>query len=221
MPKVSKIEIRIKDKTHIYDVFFSPKQDKQFHIPKFPEDILKIVGKSAYEVVERFERVSDLEKSVREVLEEYYERMSVQRKVIIYSMDFSQEFRMNRTSIDSWAGRNPLIELPKQFDSFCSLREKTKGYGLSFDFCVATETKGAETKYLRQWKNDKGQIEMDSGGTRLQVGEAVIDWTPEREAFFENMKEAMTKMAVKFCDFFGQDEKKLLRIMDSGTKLLS
>ena len=91
MPKVSKIEIRIKDKEHIYDVFYSPKSDKQFHIPKFPEDILKIVGKSAYEVVERFERVLELENSVRAVLQEYYERISVQRKVIIYSLDFSQE----------------------------------------------------------------------------------------------------------------------------------
>jgi hypothetical protein len=221
MPKVSKIEIRIKDITHTFDVFYSPKQDKQFHIPKFPEDILKIVGKRAYEVAERFERVIDLEKSVREVLEEYYERLSVQRKVIIYSLDFSQEFIMERKSIDSWAGSNPEIKLPKQFNSFHSLREKTKGYGMSFDFCVATETKGAETKYLRQWKNNKGQVEMDSGGTRLQSGEMAIDWTPEREIFFENMRDAMTKMAIKFCDFFGQDEKKLLGIMDSGTKLLS
>jgi hypothetical protein len=220
MAKVSKINISIGDNDHQFEAHYSDKL--KFHVKNFPQEILLVNGEWSGKI-QNHERMVELENSVRALLKEYYERIKSQRKVILYTLIFSQNFKMRQTGIGSYSGDNPKIKIPSPFDGMYTSSDRGKdinGYGLVFDFCVATEITGSQTKYIRQWKSEGGIVEMEKYATRSSKDEVAIDWTPQREAFFENMKEAMTMMAIKFCDFFGKDEKKLLDVMDSGMKLI-
>lgn len=80
-----------------------------------------------------------------------------------------------------------------------------RGVEIKFDYAVANRFKyGDHVTYC------------DDEGKKIWIGgESEMDWTPEREAFFAGFQAAMEKAILRADSFFGQNSKKLSKLIDS------
>jgi hypothetical protein len=76
---------------------------------------------------------------------------------------------------------------------------------------------------VRRW-NEGDVIFLDDRGDSRAVDkdeDKLIEWTPEREAWFENMEKQMRDLMEKLQSFMALKEKHVEKMIDSGTLLLT
>lgn len=217
MPIIKKEwEFREGDHKHAFALYFS--DSEQFYIKDFPREILDVVNSKRDAGQNFFPRNHETKQSlydaVKRCLKEYYEIIATTKKVIVITAVFSKKYAGRNDSFGSWSSGNPNFKLPKKHGI------AGEGYGFSFEWHVATEFSGAEKKYRKEFVNENGKVCKEAYPDKLGHDEIVMDYTPEREAFFRNMQAGMDKMVLAVCAFFRQDEQNLLAAIDSGMLLL-
>lgn len=80
-----------------------------------------------------------------------------------------------------------------------------RGVKIQFDYMVANRLRyGDSTSYF------------DDTGKKVWIGgESVMEWTPEREAFFASFQQAMEQAILRADAFFGKNSTKLAKLIDA------
>lgn len=100
---------------------------------------------------------------------------------------------------------------------------------LEFGFVVGEENiVGSKKTYLRRWMDESPFEDQEREMTEDLTGLTdkfsdnwdIMDWTPEREQFFENLKAGMHQM-IEQVDGFVSDNESFAALIDQGKNLLS
>ncbi len=80
-----------------------------------------------------------------------------------------------------------------------------RGVKIQFDYMVANRIRyGGTVAYF------------DDGGKKVWIGgESVMEWTPDREAFFSGFQAAMEQAILRADTFFGKNSTKLAKLIDA------
>lgn len=204
MPKVSSVTLTIKGELKEYAIHYL-KQDK-FYIKDFPEDVFRLVNSVTCDLTragKQFETEQELTDYYEEFVKRYHEIISQTRKVIAYHISAPLAFRS-------------LPEVAREVsDKLGYAGQGNNIFGFTINYGVFLQRIGNGTTFFTI------QPDGSTGGiAHFEFKQSIIiDYTPEREAFLENMKERMKEMFLKVLSFM-MDEKKFMELIDSNVKLL-
>ena len=208
MPKIKTKQFTIAGKWT--DVNFYYTSNKGFYAKGIPEEV-ESVAERHFEI-NGYEKECELKEAIRTALFKYHEYIEKKRKVIAYRVTMTTDMRSIKTGEGSWSGSKPWV--PDCFKRGCDMDGFHSGYGFVVEWKILMEVKARSTTYY--------DIDKDQGARfarRLDEGFQVVDWTPEREAAFVQIDQALEKAVQKLATVLG-DQEKLLFLVDSGVKLL-
>ncbi len=164
----------------------------------------------------QMETESQLRNDLSKAVELFKELTSQTRKVILFQCVSSPMLSMHQESQNSFRGRKSGIGTKMGSANFGAL-ECTIG----IQYEVAMEITKGEPKYFKIDETGKmvGEISLYRGAQHITY--RVMEWSEEREAFFKNIYSGMESMFLKMAQFFSDDDKQVLQLIDaSGGKLL-
>lgn len=197
MPQVRSRTVRFDGKSYVRKTTVD--KDGVFHIrlPMAARDILKCDEISA-------PTLKEVEKLWDEKMGKYKSARTIERKVIYYRIQCNSS------------------EYEGEDISFCD------GVALAVAAQVLTETKGtySDGKKSYSYRVEKSslpdsmtRVDRSFHGLQNEDPDCMIDWTPEREAFFKQVGEAIDQLIVKL-DSVLNNRERLLEIIDSGARVL-
>lgn len=215
MPKVDIVIANFeKDIDTSFDVWYT--RATKFEIKGLPEKFLQVMDgkfrKSGYDTVEQ------AQEALEEATKIYREKIKSERKVILFRIAASENMtREPGTEIIAgqrmWGKRK--AKMGNRIHSFDN-PSILKGEVLGFHFLIALETNDGDKEYT---------IIQEAGLKQHYSRYAdydVIDWTEEREMFFQRISAGMHTLLHKLAYFFSEDEQVLLqRIHQASESTLS
>lgn len=210
--KVGNIKIRIRkdEMEQSYALHYSQKD--KFSIKGLPTELLRLSGFEPTHFPTENELVSQLEAAIRK----YNELKKTERKVIMFKVGASTLLRMNKVSQGHYQGIKRGVSENIGDINFAN------GAGIGIEFKIAIEfdegikqyfeleESGLPSKYPVRFSRDEWMI---------------IDYSLEREEFFNSIINSMQEMVFKLSQFFGGDTEKVANLIDStvsnNQKLLS
>ncbi len=223
MPKVSTLQLSINGEQKMFPVHYS--KNEKFTLKDFPADILKVAGVTDNEeLCERrrnlFPTEADLKSWYDEVLQLLHEKQKTTRKVIVYSINATQALFANYILEEDGYARLDVKpgftqELINQtFNS--DFGEACQGiWKLGINFRIMFEQNFDGLKYFHC--NPDGTI--GNQNTVNGIKDIVIDYTPEREVFFQQVRQAMSDMLLKILQTM-INPAKLVEFIDANQKLI-
>lgn len=197
MPKVSKESIYIDHEigTFTVEVYFSAKHGT-FTI-KLPERVKNILGKEEV----GSDTFDGAKIEFRKAVADYKQALTAERKVIRYAFKAKAEFVTEKNG-DDW----------KWFDANEVSFARGTAMDLFYEVCIERTVDGKKAYYHLNGNFIAGHYEEDK--------EKTMDWTKEREAFFEALKHGLELSIMKAHKFFNANSDDIVRFIDSGGKLL-
>lgn len=205
MPKVSSVKFKIKGEPKEFPIHYL-KQVK-FYIKDFPDEVRRIVWASTSDFnrgSKKFETEQELIDYYKNLIDRYHDIISQTRKVIAYHISAPSRFK----------------ELPKVTRE---IKEKLgyagdgeNEFGFTIDYSIFLQRIGDGSAFFEV-------LPDGSAGRNANFAfnqSTIIEYTPEREVFLQNMKQKMQDMFLKVISVM-MDEKKFTAIIDNGIKLLS
>ena len=203
MPKITEYIFNINQERVKIGIYYGT--SKKFYAKNVPDDILALQEGQP----EGFEKESELYHYLHHAIDHYHEEIKKSRKVIVYSLSMTTNLCMNKIDQNHWSGFKEW--LPDDFSHRSKM--EGEGYGFSISWSVLMEISSAELNYYEI--NDDGSIGY---GTYLD-NRSVIEWTPEREAAFEEIAASLEKMVKKIAGVLC-DKERFNFILDNKIKLL-
>ena len=210
MPQVRSRTVRFDGENYVRKTTVDKDGVFKIIIPTTAREILGIKEVTA-DTVEKVERLW------MKKIEEYKTAKTTTRKVIHYRFE-------NNSSIMGPDSKDPddQICIYSSSDiSFCN----GVAIALSAGVFIEAETVYSDGKKTYRYEEVESTFPSSMHGSHTDFGPSVryredslksmIDWTPEREAFFKQMGEAIEQLILKM-DGVMNDKKKLLEIADSG-----
>lgn len=203
MAKIGKTHTTVNNQFTVLEVHYN--QSRGFFHKGLPHEVYELteLGKTKH-LSEK-----DLGIALYCALEEYHEKTKKQRKVILFELLGSSELINNKTeSVNGtmYSGTKNGVS-----DKFASSRGNGE-YSFGFTHHILLETVAKNKEYHCIDKDDnitrRYQRDMNERGINI------IDWTPEREQFFLELKEQLFNLIVGVSTFF--DNPEYLKLMDTG-----
>jgi len=202
MPKVGKITIRFHKDEQLREFDLHYSQKEKFHIKNVPHEFVRLTEfiSSGYATEE------GLRDRLHECVHDYQEKLKTERDVILYKICASTHLTSNITGEGNYSGQKKGV----------SKRISGMGYGVpvcSFgvEYKKCKEIDEGGKKYFPYKEDGTLGYEM-----RVEKSWSVIDWTPERESFFLSMYDNMENMIQKISLFFGDDDERVLSLIDAA-----
>lgn len=221
MPKVDTIHITIAGIQEKIEVWFTTKE--QFHIKKFPGSVLKVLN--MYTDNFRSEILRNVHIKVFRAKNDYEKIIKTKHKIIFVRVATGEETYL-RIGVDnlershSSTSCNPKDEYRKFTGS--TFRE-ISGYGFGIEYEIGYKyISGEKITYTQMYENSPDldrEDEWSEHSYDLGSHEMALDWTEEREQYLKDLTKTIDKTAEGIAEFF-KNEKKLVKKLDSGTKLL-
>lgn len=210
MAKVSKIKLKIKNHYgEDYEVHYNAKGLPMFSVKGLPDDFKIITGVHPF----GFNTEAELERAIVSAVEEYKRLKQVQRKVIVYSASASAELTMKKVEGTDNHYFGTLSGISKKLDRTPPQSERAC-FGISYS--VMMEIDQINKKEYYPIKSD-GSLGY---GKLLDSKQQVMDWSEERERFFENIYTSMRAMVLKMSNFIDQDPEEIAQLISGNQKLL-
>lgn len=210
MPKVGKIEVRFRDDEKIqqFDLWYSQKE--KFFIKGLPQQFLKLLDFCSF----GYPTEEALKNDLRDAVKKYKELLKIERKVILYRIAATAELTSNKTGEGTYSGNKREIS-----NKFSSMGFGVPNCSLGIEYVIAKEVDEGGKKYF-PYRED-GSLSYDMKIAKNVWG--IIDWTPEREQFFQSIYGAMQELVIKLSSIFLEDDEKVAQLIDtsSGQKFLN
>lgn len=202
MPKVGKITVQIPGRERKdYDLYYSQKD--RFCIKGIPDDFIMLTGFRP----EGYTTEAILWETLHVAIQTAREKLKSQRKVIVFKIAAATHLRMVKVGDGEYQGYR--LGISKDIDEMpfgvpmCSM-------GLEYHIYIEVND-GIKKEYHTITGSDSfGRI---NGISSLFT---IIDWTQEREDFFESIYESMSGLLRKLSTFFfSRDLETVLKAIDS------
>jgi hypothetical protein len=209
MPKVSKIKLHLKNQYgEYYEVHYNAKNAPMFSVKGLPEDFTKVTGINYY----GYKTEAELENTIYPAVSQYKILKQSQRKVIIYKSSATAELTMNKINEGSYSGL--LHGISTKFGSFGHGSE-IASFGISFSVMMEIDHVSDKKYYLIKKDGSLGFSQS------LNFKEQVMEWTQEREDFFNNIYSSMREIVLKISQFIDQEPEEVALLIQNNQKLLS
>lgn len=216
MPKVDTVSATFTDREKDYDVWYTRRN--KFEIKGLPEKFIQVMDGQF--VTKDYESVEAAQEALDHAVPIYRKKIATEKKVILFRVSASEP--MTRVPGDIVAGQRLYNERKKGIsDRIHSFYEPSMGFShgsvLGFHYMVAIETNDGTREYT---------VVQEPGLKQKQGRFAeydVIDWTEDRQRFFQMIDEGMNTLMFKLSSFFAEDATELARRIDkagSNLKLL-
>jgi hypothetical protein len=217
MPKIKTVFESFGGKSEEFLIWYDNKQ-KFFIRGGFPMHIMNVLGDQI--VTSQYDSPDDLTFAISQFAKDYNLAITTTRKVIIFSITMGDD------TIDE------LELVGTKYKG--SVGNSNKGHGFSIEFTFGMERKIGEktvinelihfdpykTKRLLKQETTSDDYDESHHTYNLRHDETVIEWTPEREKFFFNLKGSITELCKKIIEFMGKDDRQILKAIDSGVKMI-
>lgn len=214
MAKIRQQHIKVNGRDLTGEVHYSP--GVKFFSFRFPEPV------ATWAKVKYSEKVSvaqgkseeELLKRVHEVLKEFHSDKLIERKVIAYKIaGDSSQLELARDIADDPEGEDSLRERAMRRDEEVSLR-------LEFKVLMERSVAGSHS-YAKEVIDHTGARIWDECGRWDYDRDdwKIIEWTPEREAFFWDFYKAIETLIGRLNKFLGS-EALVLKAIENKVKLL-
>lgn len=206
MPKIGKDNFCIKGQYVEVEIWYTQKTG--FYYKNLPEEVsvLTEFGRR------RYNNEGDMKTHLLCSLTEYHDKVASRRKVIAYHLYGSAEMIMNRMDgeYNGYCGIKPGVSA--HFDHPSGGAD----YMFGFDFHILFEVTAQYTEYFCIMADGTPGHSFRKSPDRYCI---VIDWTAEREQFFNDLKDKLQQLIYGISAFF--DQPNLLELMDThGIKML-
>lgn len=214
MPKVSYTEHKILGTKTRFEIYYN--STKLFHIPNFNTEVQRTTGVN---VSFGFETEAALIEAVTTAIKEFHHIKSTKRKVIIYSISVSDKITDKAPDRDGWSSGKKKWAEGKPIQDIGGY----EAYAFGIEYKVAFQVTGKETEYFspntdREYDNWNDDPELGHSFS-IHRDDIVIDWTPEREAAFNDVCNSLAKLAEKAAIIL-IDPAKTIQLLESKQKLL-
>ena len=207
MPKIGKEYVTVRDKYIEVEIWYGRKDG--FYYKGLPEDLYNITQFGS----RKYESESELKNHLLYMLTDYHEKIKQTRKVIVYCLYGSTKLIMNKAPNGGWTGRVQGVSTDIVTPGFGS---DAPDYMFGFSYNICIEISSNITEYFSVGENDTPELPKYRISNNTWK---VIEWTPEREKFFEDLKANLLQLTRGVSAFFGQPD--LLELMDThGIKML-
>lgn len=180
-------------------------KNEKFHLKDFPIEIVRSVPYAVDGETSRFSTEESLVSYYTIILERFHELISKTKKVIAYRLCAPEKFKY-------LPGVTP--EMAKKLGYAGGRDENIFGFTIEYYILMQQTDNGISYRNIDRNGTVSG---LSSIGTH---GLIVIDYTEEREAFFESIKKSMQEMFVKVISIMEDGDKLSLMIDQGGLKLL-
>jgi hypothetical protein len=206
MAKIENIVVVFGGERIEFQIWYSAK-NKFFIKGGLPTKVANVLGNKIS--TEYYDSPMSLSVAMNLFAKDYDDAIHTAKKVIVYNICFGASVieDINATGT-KYSG---------------SLKNRTQGTGFNFNYhiCIqhTIENKVVIKELVKKYFTE-GELVESNHVYHVDYDESVIDWTPEREQFFSDLKETTNELCEKIRSFFGDDDTKRLQAIDSGVKLL-
>lgn len=197
MAKIGKDGITIKGEFHALELHYSSKTG--FSYKGLPDEFVKMMAWNE----RRYYKEDEMRNALITKVREYHERIAKSRKVIVIRLGGAAEMIYNKVARGHYSGHKP--DVNKLFESF--VNAPTYCFGFEYNIMLETDSNGVHYNYY----TDLGGVGARSNS--IFKDRLVIDWTPEREKFLEDLGEKVQQLVYGVSAFFSDPE--ALKLMDS------
>lgn len=204
MPKVGKVTANFTGETEFFELWYDSRL--MFHIKGLPQNFLEIV-KDTF-IARSFETEDKIRTALIYAVRDWKEATKDQKKVIAYKITASADLCMNKMEghRGGFSGRREGI----------SKRIKNADIGSEHNQLAIT--------YVIMMAVTKGKTEYHPIYEDGTLGNAytctsdysMIEWTAEREMFFNNISDQMYRMLVRMSTFFNDDDADVVKRIDQS-----
>lgn len=206
MPKIGKDNFRIKGQYVEVEIWYTQKTG--FYYKKLPEEVSDLTEFGH----RRYTNEGEMKTHLLCCLTDYHNKIASKRKVIAYHLYGSAEMVMKR--------------MEGEYNGYCGIKPGVSphfdhpsggvDYMFGFDFHVLFEVTAQKTEYFRIMADGTPGGHFRKSPDRFCI---IIDWTAEREQFFNDLKDKLQQLIYGVSAFF--DQPNLLELMDTyGIKML-
>lgn len=202
MPEVGKIMVRFRkdENPREFKLYYSQKE--KFYIKNVPADFVRLT-----EFVSSHHSTEDgIRNHLNECIKIFQEKLKTERDVILYRISASAYLTMNEIDENHYSGQKRGVS--KRISDLGGSSPKCC-FGIEYKKCKEIDEGGK--KYYPYKQSGTLGFEM-----RVEKSWSVIEWTPEREAFFEGLYKSMENLVEKISVFFSDDDEKVLTLIDSA-----
>jgi hypothetical protein len=231
MPKLRTYSFQYRTKTTLEDfeitVHVSRDGDFYFHKEEVPACIRSVVDGGTYFGNKRngsFESyeadaLKDIPKGVEKMIEQYHDTLAENEevKVIKYKFELTGPKTAPRPDILDQDGSPVAME----YFSRNTWSGRNENLSMSFSWQVLQRIT-RKTSQASRFRSD-GAVYVASDGEKVSVYEddKVVDWTPEREAWFKRTEESMRGLMLNVEAFTKLDDDRLHAVIDGSNNLIS
>lgn len=205
MPKIKQFPLHYAGEWHTINIKFSVRSGKFEAV--LPEAIAKVVGsKELYA-----KTLEELEASLEAAREKASSAATTNRQVIIFTFEYE-------------GNRHDHVKR-KMILGHSTSGGDLDGLQMTLWWHVAREQtyESKKTYFGRDAPEDKeSAFDNHLGISNWEIRDEtrVIDWTPEREAFFQALDDSMVQSILRMIDFMHAPAKKIAKAIDEGSHLL-
>ncbi len=208
MPKIGFLSLNYEgERSTQHEIWYSRKQ--LFYIKGLSAEFLGLAKVRSM----GYETEHDLISAMRTACIKYRELKKKSKKVILYKCQASLELRMEDLG-NSRGYQGLLPGISKNIRSFGGFPPFAS---IGFEYEVAKLVDDGVNKEYYQVNSVTGETGQYSHGGH---GWQEIDYTKEREEFFESIISAMKNMVVSLSKFFGSDSEKAALFIENNQRLL-
>lgn len=237
MPRIKEIEIAHKSQRHKFVIWYTEKE--HFHVKGgLDSDMLDrvrglLIGNEKYDYKpEKAQTIEVLRQQLQRFVELYWKAVESSKRIILLSASFSSTV-MKNYEVQTWGRQDDGEPLryheedigfrSKLYDNprlNCNNHTSNSSLSIEFSWKVADMVKGAETSIIEMQRNKKG--EWVQCGTSFTFSKnsrkeyVIIDYTPEREAFFITLEEQFKMLADKVAAFIVNSDDEIAALIDSN-----
>lgn len=208
MAKVSRIQLYLKSEYgEYYEVHYNAKGAHNFSVKGLPDDFHRVTDIMPF----GYPTEAELQNAISRGVLQYKDFKQAQRKVIVYKASATAELTMHKENSNG-DYRGNLNGISRKLDSFGHGSE-VASFGITYRVMMEIDR---TNKKQYHHINEDGSLGFSKN---ITTREQVMDWSEEREAFFENIYSSMREMVLKMSKFIDQDAD-AVALLISGNQIL-
>lgn len=197
MTKIGKTMITVKGEIHPVEIHYN--RERKFFYRGVPDEVIALSSFRNRDYASE----KELTQALSIALEQYHEKIKVQRKMILYTLFGSSALIRERIEQGMYGGQKEGVS-----SKFETLMYAQYLFGFNFDILLEVSEQRVEYYYM---KEDGTAGRRMSRPFNSQM--CLIEWTPQREQFFRDMASQLQKLICSVSEFF--DKPNMLELIDN------
>lgn len=214
MPKVGTFDIRIDGIYYHLNLHFTQKDG--FNVRGFPDSVRLLT--QDHGALRGHDTIDELKQAIRKRVDAFHEATRVTKKLIAYKLEMPLSEVMNFAGEGTWRGQKEGI--PDAMANKLECGSHAKGFVIEWK--ILSMTANGDTKVYYVVEQGPGGEDIEGSTWHFGYNEkwGFMEWSPQRQAFFESIDKGIDQMVNNIASFFSLASDEMIARIDNGRKLL-